>query len=425
VICPRCHAEVPDGPECAACGIVVSKYLAREEGKAEAINAPAVAQPAPDTKVASGQAIHGHSERPWPFRPLSDARLAGTYSQLAHMLEAGISLIEALKLVVSHSRGRLRDAFVAVVRAVEAGSSLSSALVSQAPFFSPTVCSLVDAGEQTGDLPAVFRSLSESLQLRLDMRRRVMRACLYPFILFTLSFFLIPLSRLFVDGMAAYLRSSLVPYLIALACLFAVVFLAPWLLGRLLGPAAVQAFTRSLPIVGRLWRLRSKTRFSRHLSTALGAGLELKTAIYLAARTTGEISVIEKTDHIVAQVGQGDTLTAAMEHAGLFDEEFQLAVSAGELSGRLDEALEQQARIGQEAFLHRLQVAVQLAAVVVLLLVYAFVVWSILSEYKNILGGYEQQIDQLVKELGGDGANLDTLLKEMGGPAGSSKLPRS
>jgi type II secretory pathway component PulF len=432
LICPNCQTEVPVGPECIACGVIIEKFMARQQQvvQPETVKAPAQAraQPAPALRPALSGSFQSGSEvvtteRPQLFKPVSDSRLAALYGQIARMLESGIALTEVLSLVAGHSGGRLRAAMIGIRSSVESGATLADAMAADPAIFPDHVRSLIDAGEQTGGLPAVFCSLSEAIELRLTMRRRIVRGCIYPFVLFTLSFFLIPLSKLFIGGLGVYLKASLLPYLFALLILFGFVFLLPWGLRKLLGPARTQSLARAIPIVGKLQILRTKVRFSRHLSTSLGAGLDLHAALRLSARATGDHSMLSRIEQVIKTVQGGATLTEALGGIEWFDDEFMLSISSGELSGRLEDALDQQARISQDSFIHRLQIVVQLVAVFVLLLVYAYVAWSIMSEYQNILGNAKGQLDQIMKEMGGSGAGLETLLKEMGGPMGSSKLP--
>jgi type II secretory pathway component PulF len=400
LICPNCKKEVPDGPECSACGIVVAKFIKRQ--KAPTIVAP----PSPPAKPAGAVEAPAETERPWPFRPASDRVLCGLYGQLGRMLEAGIALTEALRLCAQHSRGRLATALSNVRLQVESGKTLAQALSADPAVFPGHVRALVEAGERTGALPPVFFGLAESLELRLAMRRRVLRACFYPFILFTLSFFLIPVSKLFIGGLGAYLRASLLPYVVALLIIAGFLFLLPWGLKKLLGPGRTQGLLRMLPVAGGLYTIRANVRFCRHLSVALGAGLDLFASLRLAAQASGDAMVMRRAEEAAISVQRGTTLADALAATGLFDDEFQLAVSAGEMSGRLEEALDQQARLRQDTFIHRLELVVQLTAVLLLILVYAYVAWSIVTEYQNILGGTPAQLEELMKEVGGGGGGL-------------------
>ncbi len=332
------------------------------------------------------------------------------------MLESGIALNEALVLMAKHSRGRAAQALAELRNAVGRGASLAQAMAADPVMFPEHVQALVQAGERTGGLPAVFCVLAEMYNLRLQTRRRLIRSCLYPFVIFTLSFFLLPLSKLFVQGWGAYLRASVLPYGVALAALAAALWGLPWAVSSLLGPLGSRRFSAGLPVVGKLLILRSKARFCRHLALALRAGLDLHAGLRMSARASGDVSLISAMETVIGSLDGGDTLTDAFGRAQLFDEEFMLAVSSGELSGRLDEALDQQAQGSQESFFHRLEIAVQLLAVMVLLAVYAYVAWSIMNEYQNILGGSGAQLEQLMKEMGGtSGGELDQLLKQLGG----------
>ena len=81
------------------------------------------------------------------------------------------------------------------------------------------------------------------------------------------------------------------------------------------------------------------------------------------------------------------TFEDALAATAVFDEAFLAAVAGGEASGRLDVSLEQQARLGRETMLHRLEILVLVGAFAVLFAVYAFVAWRVYLEYKKILGG--------------------------------------
>jgi hypothetical protein len=111
--------------------------------------------------------------------------------------------------------------------------------------------------------------------------------------------------------------------------------------------------------------------------------------------------LVVQTEEAIAKIQTGASLDEAISSTGLFEEEFLMALASGEASGRLQESLEQQARLTQDAYLHRLRMIVQLGSVLVLLLVYAYVSWSVYQEYSNVLGGVSKGLDQVMKEVGG------------------------
>ena len=412
MLCPNCQREVPDGPECPACGIVVAKFLARRQSRpAGASPAHAGTSPAPVQLAGSGQ--RRKDRPPWPLGRVSEARLAAVFGQLASLLESGLPLDSVLRLFEQRRPRALGEAFAGVRRALADGAGLSRALGEYPAVFGDEVQALVEAGERSGALPAVFAALAASCELRVNLRRRILRSLLFPFILFTLSFFLLPLARLVTGGWSAYLAESLLPYLVTLAAGFVLVVGLPWLAGRLLGRERVQTLLDLLPVLGRLRRLRTRSVFCRQLAVGLRAGLEIGLAVGLASRVSGQVRLSRRSERALELVRGGATLAEAFERARLLDEEVWLSVQAGELAGRLDETLEQQARHDQESFLVRLDVAVQLLAVLVLLAVYAFVAWRVIDQYRSIMDGYQGQLDQILKEAGGGSGGLDSLLRGM------------
>lgn len=437
MICPRCQQQVPDGPECAGCGVVIEKFLAREARARQARQAEEPMGPASDAAAAAGPpagavpvatapaaAAVGRARSRGPRR-VSDRRRIGLYGQLARMLEAGLSPVEALRLAERHSRGTLAAGLDAMRAGLEAGDSFTRAAAGLPGLFPADARVLLEAGEATGGLPAALRALAATAEVRLDVRRQIARACIYPFVLFSLVFFVPRLHLLFSGGLGAYLRATLVPYLLTLVLLVVAVWLLPAGLSRLLGPVRSQRLLRGLPLLGGLWRRSARARFARHLGGALEAGLAVGTALRLATRATGDPRWIDAAGPMERAIEQGASLHAALAQSGLLDDEFLLAVAAGERVGRLDEALEQQARLLQAELLHRINVGVQLAAVAILLLTYAFVARAIVGEFQGVLGGTQEQMQQLMKELGGapGAAGMEDLLRELGRPAGASRLP--
>ncbi len=341
---------------------------------------------------------------PWPVRPVGDATLAVAYKQLGSLLGSGLAVRDVLRLLIRRTRGRLREALTATAAGLDAGGTLAEAMAADPAVFPETVRAFVVAGETSGDLPGVFAELAASLEFRLAMRRRLIRGCIYPFILFTLSFFLLPLDTLVTDGVGAYLRASLVSYVLALGALVGGVIALSWGLRAVVGPSAMARIRRRVPLVGPLHVARSTMVFARHLAAALRAGMDAFKSLGLAARATGDAELEERIEGAARHVRAGAGLEEALDRTGLFDDVFLLGVAGGEASGRLTESLDQQARLIQDSLVHRLEVLVQVAAIVVLLLVYAFVSAKIYFEYKKIFGG-GGDLDQLMKELdfGGGG----------------------
>ncbi len=424
MICPHCKQAVPDGPECQACGVVIVKVLARRQAVGGQATGQPPPEPAPRPSPPPARATPPAAGAGPSRVRASDRRLANLYGQLGRMLEAGLAPAEVLRLAARHTRGSLAEALDLMRRGIEAGQSFSEAAARVPGLFGESDLVLLQAGEVTGGIPAALNAMAAAAELRLDVRRQVVRACIYPFVLFTLVFFIPKAHLLFTVGWGGYLAACLGPYLATLAALVGIVWVLPRLVALGLGTDRTRRLVRSLPILKGLFRLSAQARFTRHLASGLEAGLPVFDSLRLAARATGHPNWIERMAGAERVVAAGGTLHEGIASSGLLDDDSMLAIAAGERAGRLSEALEQQARLLSSTFLHRLGVAIQILAVVILLATYFYVAQSIIGEYESIIGGAKGQLDQLMKEIGGgQGAGLDQLLKDVGHPTGYSKLP--
>jgi len=91
---------------------------------------------------------------------LRDAEVARWASMLGTMLGNGVELIKALQLARDAlALASLRDRLDQVTKLVRTGHSLSAAIESQRAF-SDTALSLIQVGEESGELPTMLRSLA-------------------------------------------------------------------------------------------------------------------------------------------------------------------------------------------------------------------------------------------------------------------------
>ena len=120
------------------------------------------------------------------FGKLKVGELALGFRTLSTMLEGGLPILDCLVEVAEQSDSdRFREVFLSVAGQVRRGTSLSEALVNHQPCFSPMICSMVKAGEESGTLTEVLRNLSDHLEGQVELRRKVKAGTRYPiFILF-------------------------------------------------------------------------------------------------------------------------------------------------------------------------------------------------------------------------------------------------
>ena len=126
------------------------------------------------------------------------------FRQLATLLEAGISLAEALDMMSSSGMGvSLPTVSRQLSDGLRQGLSLSAAMRKQARAFPPSAVAMVEAGEQGGNLDTVLKSLSVYYERQEKLVKFVRSVSIYPTFLLVVA--LIALVGTYTH--ASYLRT--------------------------------------------------------------------------------------------------------------------------------------------------------------------------------------------------------------------------
>jgi type IV pilus assembly protein PilC len=128
--------------------------------------------------------------------------------QLSTMINAGLPITEALLILRSQTKGAMQKVVAQILADIEAGESLSGAIVKHPKIFSPTYVALVKSGEVGGVMDSVLSRLAENLDKQQEFGSRVKGALIYPVIVivgmvivsFVMMIFVIPkLTSLYSD----------------------------------------------------------------------------------------------------------------------------------------------------------------------------------------------------------------------------------
>jgi type IV pilus assembly protein PilC len=103
------------------------------------------------------------------------------FRQMQLMLKAGHTLLEALSAAAKLAPGaRLADCIERIAIGIQRGNSLSAAVNGEKELFNRLAFKLVEAGEASGELSAVFERLADLIERRAEVRRQVITALVYP-----------------------------------------------------------------------------------------------------------------------------------------------------------------------------------------------------------------------------------------------------
>jgi type IV pilus assembly protein PilC len=280
--------------------------------------------------------------------------------QFATMIEAGLNVVSALVILEEQTEDKKFAVVVSELRAdVEGGLLLSQAMARHPRVFSRLFISMVEAGEAAGILDTVLDRVALQIEKETRIKRRVKGAMMYP--LMVLSFatlvligmlmFLVPVFvGIFEDlgGELPVLTKVVVNASNVLRDYFYIVFPV--------AGAAIFGFLRYKKTESgrRRWdRLRLKVpmgigkvvlkvgmaRFSRTLSTLVGAGVDIIRALEITGSTSGNSLIEDATAVVRERIHQGVPIAVPLTENPIFPPMVAHMVKVGEETGELEKML--------------------------------------------------------------------------------------
>jgi type II secretory pathway component PulF len=322
--------------------------------------------------------------------------------QLAHLLQAGMTLDEGLSILVKRLRQpRVQQMTQSLHRSLVDGRSFSQALREFPRIFPPLYVNMVAAGEASGALPDILHRLVKHLMQAKSLRDRVQQALIYPAFLAVAGIILITIFITFmVPQLTQFMSANGGALPLPTRILLEVHHLITgyWWLAILIGigiSVGFRAFVRndegriawdrfrlSIPGYGRIIRHRYYAQFSRTLGTLMQNGIPLLRALELVAEIAGNRYLEVKLVDVRRAVIDGATLSSALSAQHLFPELFTDMMAVGEQTGHFAETMQTIADVYERELDKTVAIVSQLIPPFIILLiavVVGFVVFSILS----------------------------------------------
>jgi type IV pilus assembly protein PilC len=279
---------------------------------------------------------------------------------LEQLSGAGVPLVEGLTdLRDSIENPRFREVISGLIESIQGGQNLSGALASYPEVFSPVFRSLVKAGEDTGRLPEVLKSITENLKWEDELAAQAKKLVMYPAFVGTvvilvtifLMIYLVPQMIALIKNMGqtipAHTRALIfvsdlfVHFWWAIFGLPVIAFFALRYLART-NPGVrhkLDAVKLRLPLVGPILRKIILSRFASIFALMYSSGITILDAIRNAEETAGNAVIREGLETAGQQIAEGKTVTAAFQEVGLFPPLVIRMLRVGESTGALDTAL--------------------------------------------------------------------------------------
>ena len=279
---------------------------------------------------------------------------------LEQLSSAGVPLLEGLvDLRDSLENPRFREVISGLIEAIQGGRNLSQSLAEYPEVFSKVFVSLVRSGEQTGRLPEVLKSLTESLKWDDELAAQTKKLIMYPafvggivlLVTLFLMIYLVPQMTSFIRNMGQEIPLQ-TRILIEVSNFFVnfwwAVILAPFVVwfgvkyAARTSPAVAFTLDRykiSMPLLGPILKKIILSRFASSFAMMYSSGITVLDAVRSAEEIVGNRPIENALRSVGQQIAEGKNLTVAFQDVGLFPPLVIRMLRIGENTGALDTAL--------------------------------------------------------------------------------------
>jgi type IV pilus assembly protein PilC len=277
--------------------------------------------------------------------------------QLYSLMKAGIPLLKALQINSSQvSDGKLKEELDRIILDIQEGKTFSEALSLSPRYFSLFYVNMIKAAEISGNMVLILSELSTHFIRQRRITRQVQSAFMYPVLVLFMSVAILTMLLLFVvptfEKIFADLGGSLPP--LTQMLIQASRFGAQWwwlillVLGLLVsafivlarypaGKRVINKVAWRLPLFGSILKLIHLGRFCRMTGTLLSSGITLVKGLEVLQETTTSVLLAQAMEDIRISIEQGESVSSAMEHTGIFPLALVKTIQIGEESGKIAE----------------------------------------------------------------------------------------
>ena len=279
---------------------------------------------------------------------------------LEQLTRAGVPIIEGLSdMRDSMENPAFREVIASMIESISGGKTVSDAMMEHPKVFDEVFTSLIKAGEDTGNLQDVLKSLTESLKWQDELTAQTKKLIMYPAFLgvvitgvtFFMMIYLVPKMVGFMRnmGQALPIQTKILIatseifvhywYLIIGIPIVAVIALNIWIRSSPKARRNFDGFKLKIPKIGDILRKIILSRFAGIFAMMYGSGISILESIKTTEKVVGNMAMREALEEVGRLISEGQNVTAAFQSVGLFPPLVIRMLRVGENTGGLDTAL--------------------------------------------------------------------------------------
>lgn len=279
--------------------------------------------------------------------------------QFKSMINAGVPIVRLLKVLEKQTQNPLLKSIAASIsQKVSQGITLFDCLSNYPKVFSPLYCSMVRAGEKSGNLPDVLDRLIYIVEHEAKVKSEIKAALRYPMItlaaligaFFVLMIFVLPKFAKMFEGIGLELplptRIAIGGYHIMCDYWYlligvpaGIIIMLSYILKTEEGKLARDRLLLKMPLFGTLLQKAAMARFASIFAILQQSGISVINALTILSGTIGNYAISNAFDKIKVQMKEGHGLAEPLKSCEQFTPMIIDMIAIGEESGNLEEML--------------------------------------------------------------------------------------
>lgn len=288
--------------------------------------------------------------------------------QFSTLIASGVPIVQSLEALIGPGRSpNLNKTLTAILNEVSKGRRLADAMREHPRVFDSMYTNLVHAGEEGGVLETVLNRLATYIEKSVKLKGKIKGALVYPASVITVAALIVSGIMVFVIPKFVEMFESAkmqLPWLTQQVVTFSKLFQKYWYLMIIAGAGipvlfktyyetvdgrkTLDAVVLKLPLFGELIRKGAIARFTRTLSTMLGAGVRIIEALDIAASTTKNWVIEQILLSARDSISKGKTLSEPLKASKEIPHMVSQMIAVGEQTGSLDQMLDKVATFYEE-----------------------------------------------------------------------------
>src|SRR5204862_5412889 len=255
--------------------------------------------------------------------------------QLSTMIEAGISLVQALTALYDQCDAKrqksLRHIISDVTTRVQGGETFHESIAKHPRVFDRLFTSMVKAGEHGGLLAEILDRLAGFLEASARLRKKIKSAMTYPVIVISIAFLIttflivrvvpvfgeifkdfgakLPAPTQFLIDLSDFIRAKWYFMLLGIG---GAIFGIRFFLRSKRGSQLSDRWKLKLPVFGPLVHKICMSRFARTFAQLIGSGVPILEVLDIVGGTAGNHVIETSIKSVSEDVEKGDNLSVAM-----------------------------------------------------------------------------------------------------------------